>query len=95
MRPKTTGKFKSRRALEDRVVFLHEKGFWAPQIGRHCQISPPTATEIIKAHYRGQTISARVEAGELLFDVEADVIDRDYFDPSPIDLEYLRCREIA
>lgn len=60
-----TGRFRTRRLLEDRVVFLHERGVHGRRIAPHCGVSFGTVVGIIKDHYLGRTEAAQERAAEI------------------------------
>lgn len=60
-----TGRFRTRRLLEDRVVFLHERGLHGRRIAPHCGVAFGAVVGIIQDHYLDRTEAAR-ERAELL-----------------------------
>ena len=61
---KTTGKFKHRRILEDRVIFLKRKATCSSNIADHCGISVATVNSILKDYRNGQTITQKLERND-------------------------------
>lgn len=59
------GRFRSRRLLEDRVVFLHERGVHGRRIAWHCGVGLDVVVGVIQDHYSGRTIAARCRGREL------------------------------
>jgi len=58
-----TGRFRTRRLLEDRVVYLHERGVHARKIARACGVGVDVVVGIIRDHYAGRTEAQRDGGG--------------------------------